>query len=107
MVSFREKNWIEFTKYYIIPFLFIFCIILGYSYFEENVWDVSTDEKAYFKEYNDVRTQLVDYEVPSYEEHQEEYAALNLSSNDIMNLKRWCFADNEKFTLEILKKLLP
>ena len=103
--SLPKKNWIEFIKYYVIPFLFIFSVILGYSYFEENVWDVSTEEKAYFKEYNDVRTQLVDYEVPSYEEHQEEYATLNLSANDVINLKRWCFADSEKFPLEVLQKI--
>lgn len=103
--SFQKKNRLEFAKYYVIPFLFIFAFILGYSYFEENVWDISTEEKAYFKEYNEVRTRLVDYEIPSYKEHMAEYQALGLSANDVENLKRWCFSDEEKFSLELLQKV--
>lgn len=103
--SFQKKTFMEFVNNYVIPFLFIFFVILGYSYFEENIWDVSTEEKAYFKEYNEVRTLLVDYEIPAYEEHMAEYQALNLSANDVENLKRWCFADEEKFSLEVLQKV--
>ena len=103
--SIQEKKWLKFLKYYIIPFLLIFSIILGYSYFEENIWDVSTEEKTYFKEYNEIRTKLVDYEIPSYEEHTEEYQSLNLSANDVENLKRWCFADDEKFSFQVLQQV--
>lgn len=101
----RQKEYKQFFRYFFYPFVVIFAFILGFSYFEEKIWDISTEELSYFQEYNQVRTKLVDYEIPDYQAHQSEYQAMGLSGNDIDNLKRWCFADSDKFSLEVLKQI--
>lgn len=103
--AFKEKECKKFFRYFVYPLVPIFGFVLGFSFFEEKIWDASTEELCYFQEYNQVRTQLVDYEIPDYQTHLEEYQALQLSGNDIENLKRWCFADSDKFPLEVLKEI--
>ena len=94
-----------FFRCFFYPLIPVFAFILGFSFFEEKIWDASTEELSYFQEYNQVRTRLVDYEIPDYQEHLTEYQTLQLSGNDIENLKRWCFADSDKFSLKVLKQV--
>lgn len=102
---FKQKELKVFCFHYIYPMILIFSFILGFSLFEEKLWDASSEELCYFQEYNKVRTQLVDYEIPDYQTHLAEYQQLNLSGNDVENLKRWCFSDSEKFSLDVLKQI--
>ena len=101
----RKRKCKEFICLFVFPLVPIFGFILGFSYFEENIWDTSSNELAYFQEYNSVRTQLLDYEIPDYQTHLAEYQALQMSGNDIENLKRWCFADSDKFSLTALEQI--
>ena len=101
----KEKKLKSFCRHFFYPFVLIFSFLLVFSFWEENIWDMSTEELAYFQEYNQTRTALVDYEVPDYQTHQTEYQNLNFSANDVDNLRRWCFADKDKFSLEVLKQI--
>lgn len=103
--SLKQKGFKTFCCHFIYPMVLIFGFILGFSLFEEKLWDTSTEELSYFQEYNEVRTQLVDYEIPDYQTHLAEYQQLHLSGNDVENIKRWCFADSEKFSLDVLKQV--
>lgn len=100
-----QKEYQRFFNHFVYPFIGIFVIILGFSMFEEKVWDVSTSELSYFQAYNKVRTELVDYQIPDYHTHQQQYQEMGLSENDVDNLTRWCFADSDKFSLEVLQQI--
>lgn len=53
----------------------------------------SDEEIAYYKEYNHLRSSLVDYPLPEYEEAQGEFEKLGVSENDYEMLKNWYFDD--------------
>ncbi len=101
----KKRECKKFFRYFICPLFPIFGLILGFSFFEEKIWNTSTEELSYFQEYNQVRTKLVDYEIPDYDTHLKEYQALQISGNDVENLKRWCFADSDKFSLKVLQQI--
>lgn len=105
IATLMQKEYRRFFNHFVYPLIGIFIIILGFSIFEEKVWDVSTSELSYFQAYNQVRTQLVDYQIPDYDTHKQQYEALGLSENDVDNLTRWCFADSDKFSLEVLQQI--
>ena len=89
----------------IIPFAVVILVILFSWLFD--FWIYHTDDEwRKFKEYNDVREQLMDYDVPTYQENEDEYKRLGLNENDYKMLITWQYADEEVFGIDTLKALL-
>lgn len=59
-----------------------------------------------YKEYTAIRSELVDYGVPSYEEHEQAYADIGLSYNDYLMLTGADYPDNDVFGIETFRKIL-
>ncbi len=59
-----------------------------------------------FKKFNDIREQLLDYDIPSYENDREIYNQLGLSENDYLMLTQWNYADDTVFTYDVMKSLV-
>lgn len=60
----------------------------------------------HFTEYNEARTELLDFGMPIYYSYVEEYGELGLSENDYNQFKKWRFAEENVFSLDTLNKLI-
>lgn len=59
-----------------------------------------------YREWDNLRIQLLDYGFPDYDENREVYQNLNISYEDMQLFKHWNYADTEIFTPEAMKQLI-
>ena len=83
--------------------------VLLLSVFGVDRWDFSKYRSAEWKEYqefNQLRSELLDYGFPDYDSNQEIYEELGISREAYELYKSWNFNDTEKFDTEVMKKLV-
>lgn len=83
--------------------------VLLLSVFGVDRWDSSKYRSAEWKEYqefNQLRSELLDYGFPDYDSNQEIYEELGISSEAYELYKSWNFNDTEKFDTEVMEKLV-
>ena len=83
--------------------------VLLLSVFGVDRWDSSKYRNAEWKEYqefNQLRSELLDYGFPDYDSNQEIYEELGISREAYELYKSWNFNDTEKFDTEVMKKLV-
>ena len=83
--------------------------VLLLSVFGVDRWDSSKYRSAEWKEYqefNQMRSELLDYGFPDYDSNQEIYEELGISREAYELYKSWNFNDTEKFDTEVMKKLV-
>ena len=83
--------------------------VLLLSVFGVDRWDSSKYRSAEWKEYqefNQLRSELLDYGFPDYDSNQEIYGELGISREAYELYKSWNFNDTEKFDTEVMKKLV-
>ncbi len=83
----------------IVPFVGAFAIILLCWGLNSYVYHNSPEWKEYW-DYASVN--ILDYGIPDYEAHQEEYETLGLSENDIICLNSWKYLDSTVYSKEIM-----
>lgn len=66
----------------------------------------SDPDWKHFVEYNELRTSLIDYGIPHYDDCREAYDAIGLSAVDVSMLSNWYYADEEVFSIDTLKKVI-
>ena len=66
----------------------------------------TSPEAAAYKELNDVRSDIMDYGFPSYEENKELYESLGITRSAYRLFSKWNFYDPDVFPLEAQKKIL-
>ncbi len=59
----------------------------------------------YYREYNSLRSSVVDFALPIYGDMQEEYNEIGISANDIKMLKFWYLDDDGIASVEMLEKI--
>lgn len=90
---------------YVRSFLLLLVIVLLLFGFNRFLW--TRGDYAYFTDFSDTRSTLVDLgTVPEYEQMQDVYDSLDMDKNAVYFLKNWSFYDTEKFTLENIKTIL-
>ena len=90
---------------YVRPFLLLLLLALLLFGLDRFLW--TRGDFAYFTEYSDTRSILVDYStLPNYEQMQPVYDSLDMNENAVYFLKNWSFYDTEKFSLEKIKAVL-
>lgn len=83
--------------------------VLLLSVFGVDRWDSSKYRSAEWEEYqefNQLRSELLDYGFPDYDSNQEIYEELGISRETYELYKSWNFNDTEKFDTEVMKKLV-
>lgn len=83
--------------------------VLLLSVFGVDRWDSSKYRSAEWKEYqefNQLRSELLDYGFPDYDSNQEIYEELGINREAYELYKSWNFNDTEKFDTEVMKKLV-
>lgn len=58
-----------------------------------------------YLEFDKYRTEVIDYGVPDYNEHEEDYNAIGIDKTAYNLMKDWTFQDSEKFTAESFKRI--
>lgn len=79
--------------------------IMGALVIVDNIYYATSDEWKGYQEYNEVRADLLDYGIPSYDMYASNYEKIGFSRNDIAIYKGWCLADFEKYDIETLKEI--
>ena len=59
----------------------------------------------YYKEYNSLRSSVVDFTLPDYESNAEKYESIGMSENDYKMIKDWYLDDEGNADVETLAKL--
>lgn len=84
-----------------------FCTLFGICgglHFVENRAYAGEDWQAY-QRYNQLRTELMDYGFPEYEENRALYTSLGITEEDLALYKSWDFGDPERFNVETMEAL--
>ncbi len=88
-----------------LPFIIVFSACLVCRFY--NTWEYKrTETWVFYKQFNSLRAQLLDYGFPDYYENIDLYEELEISSEDLQMFKQWDFADPEVFTIDAMKQLV-
>ncbi len=107
-IKLRGKEYLkELIKRYIIAFVPVFAVSFGLILLNDITY--RRDPKwQQFTEYNDTRTELVDYrfDLLDYERYAEELGALGVSENDALLYLTWQFGDDSVFSVSKMREIL-
>ena len=59
-----------------------------------------------YTEYNELRTELLDYDFPEYDDHEDAYTELGITEDAYKLWSHWNFGDPDLFNTETMKKLV-
>lgn len=91
-------------KRYVVTGGVLALIIFGLRCYHQYVY-TSDANWAYYMDYNEVRSELLDYGMPNYEINKETYEAIGFSPTDYEMFCNVAFADPEVFSLEKLQAI--
>lgn len=66
----------------------------------------SDDELDFYREYNALRSSVVDFQLPSFNEYPEELTELKISKNDLKLLKKWYLDKEGMAQIDVLRELV-
>ena len=82
--------------------------VLCGAVFAVNRWDwhmYQTTEWQEYQEFNQLRSQLLDYGFPDYDSNRDLYEELEISREALQLYQNWNFNDTEKFTTDVMRRL--
>ena len=104
---YRHGGWKALKK--IFPYIGVMAFLgvgsLGLEMYDTYSYNAYPEWKNY-KEYDNLRSEIIDYGFPSYYENSETYDSLGLNGEDVWFYQNWNFADPEKFNIESMEKIL-
>ncbi len=95
-----KKSMEKIIPLVIVGIILLLCWTFHYIVYMSNpIW------REYF-DYSTKVQNIIDYGVPSYEEHKTQYKELGLSENDLQCLNGWNYMDDQVFNQEVLSEIL-
>lgn len=91
-----------------IGILAVALAVLCGAVFAVNRWDwhmYQTTEWQEYQEFNQLRSQLLDYGFPDYDSNRDLYEELGISREALQLYQNWNFNDTEKFTTDVMRRL--
>ncbi len=85
-----------------ITTIIIGAIIISLGIIDKNAYN--SDEWKYYKQYNSLRTELLDYGWPDYETNKNAYLELGIDESAFNLYSSWDFNDCEKLDLQTMEK---
>ena len=82
--------------------------VLCREVFPVNRWEwhmYQTTEWQEYQEFNQLRSQLLDYGFPDYDSNRDLYEELGISREALQLYQNWNFNDTEKFTTDVMRRL--
>ena len=83
--------------------LLVTCIL--FNIINNKIYNNDDEWKQYI-EFNSLRTELLDYGFPPYEENREVYCNNGISKNDLELYRYWNYGDPDRFTEDTLKNVI-
>lgn len=93
-----------FTAKNIIVLVSMLAVVFSFQFLSTTIID-SYEGLDYYREYNNVRSGAVDYDIPLYDLYKEEYENIGISENDFQMLRGWYFDDEGYASLETLTEI--
>lgn len=101
----RKKDVFKRVRSPLLWTLVMLVISLGLKGMDTYIYQSDPQWKQY-TEYNELRTELLDYDFPDYEENEEEYTELGITEDAYKLWSHWNFGDPDLFNIETMKKLV-
>ncbi len=98
--SFPDKT----KRHLILKSGIILAVSIGF-FTAANAAAYSAPRWQYYNQYNQVRSSLLDYGIPNYDKHQQEYAQINITPTDLAVIEDWNFADDNILGYETLQAI--
>ena len=86
--------------------LALVCVLCAAAWGVNKISYSMSEEASAYKELNDIRSDIMDYGFPPYEENKELYDSLKITRNAWQLFSGWNFYDPEVFPLDAQKKIL-
>lgn len=99
-----KKNLKALTRY-IVPFVVVIAMCLAAKLVDIQSYKI-TDDWVQYTEYNALRSNLLDFGFPEYDDNKDLYHELDISKSDLEMFSNWNFADPEIFNIATMKKLV-
>lgn len=103
--QFKKMQCLKRLGRYVGSFGILGILVIGFyiadttAYKDDPLWE-------YYKEFNELRTELLDYGFPDYDQNEALYQELGIDRNAWRLYKSWNFNDPDKFTLEVMQALV-
>ena len=95
----RRKSLMVILPYFITFVVICLLWIVDYVVYHCN------NEWTYFENYNEVRTDLMDFYMPEYYSNIDEYSLIGIDECDYRMFKTWSFADDDVFSIDKLNEI--
>lgn len=105
MLKGRKKDVFKRVRRPLFGVLVMLLLSFGLKGFDTFVYQSDPQWKQY-TEYNELRTELLDYDFPEYEDYEEEYEQLGITEDAYKLWNHWNFGDPDLFNIETMKKLV-
>lgn len=92
------------AKRLIIALCTIMIVVVACSKISKVYYTSDEGWREYIK-FNLARANLLDYDIPSWEENQEKYEKIGFSENDVTMFETWSFNDSNKYTVGNLSEI--
>lgn len=102
--QFRQGK-IEFALKRIGVCLCMLAVVFGLVWGSSNAYDDVHPEYARYKEYQALRSNIIDYQPPAYEDIASDLQKINISKNDYYNLILFQIGDQSVYTREKLEQI--
>lgn len=99
----REKKPREAARY-LAPFVLLAGLAAGL--YALNDWAWHRGPVAAYKDFDDTRSVLIDFEIPEYSQMPEVYDALEMDEDFVYLMRNWSFYDTRRFTQENMETLI-
>ena len=92
------------TKYILAVICSVFIFLLTiFGTWKYDRMQYSSDSWSYYLRFDKLRSELMDFGIPDFEEHEQEYLSLGLDKTAVKLLSKWTFQDAEKFNADVLQ----
>ena len=88
-----------------IPFVILLAASFGANAYNSHIYN-SDPAWAEYMEYNNLRSDLLDFGFPDYDQNKELYDSLGISEYDLKVYQDWNFDDPDRFTIDTMQKLV-
>lgn len=89
---------------YLAPFALLAALAAGLFALDLAVW--KRPEAGGFMEFNNTRSNFIDFQTPEYFQMPEVYDSVGMDENFVHMMKQWSFYDTERFNQENLETLI-
>lgn len=100
----KQREWLSIFRIMLFfGLMLLLCSI--FNAYDENCYSEDPNWSD-FREFNTLRSELLDRGFPDYDKNEELYESLNISKDDLILFTNWDFDDPDIFNIDSMRKLV-